>query len=525
MGLVTQIEALDATAPERRPRSNLPEYTVSEISGALKRTVEDSFGHVRVRGEISQARFAGSGHLYLRLKDEAAVLDAVCWKSSCARLGLRPEDGLEVVCTGRLTTYPGKSSYQLIIDRMELAGEGALLKLLEDRKRRLAAEGLFDGARKKPLPYLPGVIGIITSPTGAVIRDILHRLEDRFPRHVLLWPVPVQGEGAAELIADAIAGFNAFGIGAPPRPDLLIVARGGGSLEDLMPFNEEIVVRAAAASRIPLISAVGHETDTTLIDHAADHRAPTPTAAAERAVPVRADLLVQVLNAQRRVVACMSRGLERRRSDVQGLSRGLGDPGRLLDGCRQRLDDFAERLANCTRAGLEKRAGRVAELGARLRHPRDQIEDARRHLESSADRLKPFAVLSIERRRERLSALGDRLSVQPIRREAEQGGRALADWSERLGGAYERRLAKAAGDLDRLSGLLESYSYKGVLKRGFALVTDAHDHPVTSVAGAVPGAALMVEFGDGKAGVVVAGERKRPERKQLSASAEQTRLF
>src|SRR5437588_10165264 len=251
------------------PRANLPEYTVSELSSALKRRIEESFSYVRVRGEISGFKRHSSGHCYLALKDADAVLDAVCWRQTAMRLGLKPEDGMEVVCTGRLTTFPGRSKYQLVIDTMELAGVGALLKLLEERKKRLAAEGLFAVERKKKLPFLPEVIGIVTSPSGAVIRDILHRLADRFPRRVLLWPVAVQGEGAAAQIAAAIQGFNRLAAGGPvSRPDLLIIARGGGSLEDLMPFNEEIVVRAAAASVIPLISAVGHETDTTLTEQA-----------------------------------------------------------------------------------------------------------------------------------------------------------------------------------------------------------------------------------------------------------------
>src|SRR5580700_89255 len=288
--------------------SNLPEYTVSELSLALKRSIEEGFSHVRVRGEISGFKRVGSGHCYFALKDAEAVLDAVCWRQTAIRIPLKPEDGMEVVCTGRLTTYPGRSKYQLVIDSIELAGIGALLKMLEDRRQRLAAEGLFASERKKKLPFLPGVIGIVTSPTGAVIRDILHRLADRFPRHVLVWPVAVQGEGAAAQVAAAIEGFNRLVPGGRvPRPDLLIVARGGGSLEDLMPFNEEIVVRAAAASAIPLISAVGHETDTTLIDHASDRRAPTPTAAAEMAVPVRADLLNEVMNNGRRLWEYLTR--------------------------------------------------------------------------------------------------------------------------------------------------------------------------------------------------------------------------
>src|SRR6266702_822545 len=294
--------------PASNPGSNLPEYSVSELSLALKRSIEDGFGQVRVRGEISGFKRPGSGHCYFALKDADAVIDAVCWRMTAIRLALRPEDGMEVVCSGRLTTYPGRSKYQLVIDTIELAGIGALLKVLEDRRQRLAAEGLFAAERKRKLPFLPQVIGIVTSPSGAVIRDILHRLADRFPRRVLIWPVAVQGDGAAAQIAAAIAGFNGIAAGGPiPRPDLLIVARGGGSLEDLMPFNEEIVVRAAAASVIPLISAVGHETDTTLIDLASDRRAPTPTAAAEMAVPVRLDLIGELNTKTGRLTGGLSR--------------------------------------------------------------------------------------------------------------------------------------------------------------------------------------------------------------------------
>src|SRR5947199_194663 len=313
-------QPLDAATAWGEPaRANLPEYTVSELSQALKRSVEENFSYVRVRGEISGYKRHSSGHCYFALKDAEAVLDAVCWRQTAIRLPIRPEDGMEVVCTGRLTTYPGRSKYQFVIDSMALAGIGALLRILEERRQRLAGEGLFDPERKKKLPFLPEVIGIVTSPTGAVIRDILHRLADRFPRRVLLWPVAVQGEGAAAQVAAAIAGFNRLQAGGSvPRPDLLIVARGGGSLEDLMAFNEEIVVRAAAASAIPLISAVGHETDTTLIDHAADRRAPTPTAAAEigRARQRLADV-------EPRLAAAMARAIAAQRDAVDNFAGRL----------------------------------------------------------------------------------------------------------------------------------------------------------------------------------------------------------
>src|ERR1700730_5936650 len=336
---------MDDTSIAAPLRSNLAEYTVSELSRALKRSIEENFAYVRVRGEISGYKRHSSGHCYLALKDSDAVLDAVCWRTTAIRLGIKPEDGMEVVCTGRLTTFPGRSKYQLVIETIELAGIGALLKLLEERRRRLASEGLFATERKKKLPFLPEVIGIVTSPSGAVIRDILHRLSDRFPRRVLLWPVAVQGEGAAAQVAAAINGFNRLPEHGPvPRPQLIIVARGGGSLEDLMAFNEEIVVRAAAASAIPLISGVGHETDTTLVHHASDRRAPTPTAAAEMAVPVRLDLVAELGGRAARVTRSVSRLFAQRRLAPGGRARGLRDPRDLIGSGAQRLDARAGRL-------------------------------------------------------------------------------------------------------------------------------------------------------------------------------------
>src|SRR6195256_1288373 len=305
-------------------RVNLPELSVSELSLALKRTIEDAYGYVRVRGELGNVKYHSSGHIYLDLKDDKACLAGIVWRNAAPRIKVKLEAGLEVVVTGRITTFPGQSKYQIVIETLEPAGLGALMALVEERKKKLAAEGLFDAARKQALPFLPGVIGVITSPTGAVIRDILHRLADRFPRHVLVWPVRVQGDGSAEEVAAAIHGFNALASGGAIRkPDLLIVARGGGSLEDLWSFNEEIVVRAVAESLIPLISAVGHETDITLIDFAADKRAPTPTAAAEMAVPVRAELLVEVAALARRTVVCWQRWPESRRNELRAAARAL----------------------------------------------------------------------------------------------------------------------------------------------------------------------------------------------------------
>ena len=374
--------------PATPPLSNIPEFSVSEISQAVKRTLEGTFDRVRVRGEVSGFKRAASGHLYLALKDENAVLDGVCWRGTAGRLSVQPEDGMEVIASGRITSYPGRSKYQIVIDSLEMAGQGALLKLLEDRRRKLAEEGLFDEARKRALPFLPDVIGVVTSPTGAVIRDILHRLQDRFPRRVLVWPVLVQGEGAAEQVAAAIEGFNALPAGgATPRPDLLIVARGGGSLEDLWAFNEEVVVRAAAASAIPLISAVGHETDTTLIDFAADRRAPTPTAAAEMAVPVRRDLVLQMTDWERRMLAGASRLLEERRTLLEGLGRGLVDPRRLLEELTQRLDERSERLKAAWQALIKDRRGELARLEAALIHPRQLVAVKGEQLAAYAGRL------------------------------------------------------------------------------------------------------------------------------------------
>lgn len=339
----------------------LPEFTVSEISFAIKRTMEDAFARVRVKGEIFGCKRADSGHYYLSLKDENANLSAVCWKGIAASLPVRPEDGLEVVATGRITTFAGKSSYQLVIEQLEVAGTGALLKLLEKRKQKFAAEGLFDAAHKKKIPYLPRTIGVVTSPTGAVIRDIIHRITDRFPSRVIVWPTLVQGEGAATQIAAAVNGFNALPANGPiPRPDLLIVARGGGSLEDLWCFNEEIVIRAVYNSSIPLISAVGHETDTMLIDYVSDLRAPTPTGAAEFAVPVKSELNAAVLTLQSRLASAGNRYLQERRSLLDGLKRGIPNLEQILAENIQKLDDRIDRLHLSFKNYLENRKNQLS---------------------------------------------------------------------------------------------------------------------------------------------------------------------
>ena len=455
---------------------NLPVVSVGDISRAIKGALEGAFARVRVRGEISGFKRAASGHLYFTLKDADAVLDAVCWRGGAGRLGLAPEDGMEVVATGRITAYAGRSKYQIVVEDLELAGEGALLKLLDDRRRKLAAEGLFDEERKKPLPFLPEVIGVVTSPTGAVIRDIAHRLRDRFPRHVLLWPVLVQGKGAAEQIADAIEGFNRLADAAmPPRPDVIIVARGGGSLEDLWAFNEEVVVRAAAASVIPLISAVGHETDTTLIDFAADRRAPTPSAAAEMAVPVRIELLAQVLDDGSRLASAVNRLLRELRTRLEGGGRGLPNLGRLVESFLQRLDDWSERLVKGLGTNLESRRATLGRLVARIPHPRAELRHARSQIDHVTRALEP---------------------------------------------AVRSRLRDGRNRLEHTAELLRSTSYQRVLERGFVLVRDAAGGPVVARRGLEPGMDLTLSFRDGDAGVTVmnggprkpskGGTRKRP---------------
>ncbi|WPZ03554.1 exodeoxyribonuclease VII large subunit [Blastomonas marina] len=394
-----------------RAGDNAEPFSVSEISAQLKRTVEDRFGFVRIRGELSGVKRAASGHLYASLKDDKARIDAVMWRGSVDRLAFQPEDGLEVVASGKLTTYPGRSNYQIVIERMEVAGEGALLALLEKTKQRLGAEGLFDAERKRRLPLLPCTIGVVTSPTGSVIRDILHRLADRFPSHVMVWPVIVQGKGSAEQVAAAVRGFGAIEPGgALARPDVLIVARGGGSIEDLWGFNEEVVARAIAESPIPVISAVGHETDTTLADFAADKRAPTPTAAAEMAVPVRAELAGWISELGQRQRAATGRTIDLGKERLAARTERLPDGESLLQPYAQRLDELAERL----RRGLVDRArtGRERLAGLRLSPAvlEGHLRQARHAL--AAQRLAPQLVLGpLARRRESLAALA-RLAEQ-----------------------------------------------------------------------------------------------------------------
>ncbi len=493
------------------PQGNQPEYTVSELSGAVKRVIEGEFGLVRVRGEVGRVSRPSSGHLYFDLKDDRAVIAAVSWKGQVARMQVRPEEGMEVVATGRMTTFPGQSKYQLIVEDVAPAGAGALMAMLEKRKAALGAEGLFDPARKKPIPYLPRVIGVVTSPSGAVIRDILHRLRDRFPRHVLIWPVAVQGQDCAAQVAAAIRGFNAIEPGGPiPRPDVLIVARGGGSLEDLWGFNEEVVVRAAAESRIPLISAVGHETDTTLIDHAADLRAPTPTAAAELAVPVRLELLAALDALGARLTRGIGQGLILRRQRLRDLSRALPRVETLVSTPRQRLDAAGLRLG----AGLglavarkhrdyDRVAGRLqpAALRGLVARQADQVA-------AKGERLRRAILLRLERRGERLEALAARLAPALARmlgdagRKVADGRRDLARLAERLEAAPRQQLARLADRLEALDRTRVTLGYHETLKRGYAVVR-GDGAVVTSKAGAEKAAALEIEFRDGR--LVVGG--------------------
>lgn len=466
--------------PPESAANNAHEFSVSEISFALKRTVEETFGHVRVRGEITGYRGPhSSGHCYFGLKDDKARIDAVVWRGAFQKLRFKPEEGMEVIATGKLTTYPGSSKYQIVIEHLEPAGVGALMALLEERRKKLGAEGLFAPERKRPLPFLPEVIGVVTSPTGAVIRDILHRLQDRFPRRVIVWPVRVQGETSAAEVAAAIEGFNAMKKGgALPRPDVLIVARGGGSIEDLWSFNEEIVVRAAAASEIPLISAVGHETDTTLIDFAADRRAPTPTAAAEMAVPVRGDLIADVRDKGTRLMRGQTRLVEDCRTRLTGLARGLPKLADLVALPRQRFDNAADKLGRALIRATE---------------------------------VKGAAFHRIE----------GRLSDRPIRQKIATERKALPQLLERLSRAETRHLGDLARRLDGTGKLLESYSYHGVLKRGYAVVRDAEGKPVRMAAGQNAGDALDIEFADGHLGAVVApGGAPKPQAKKAAKKVE-----
>ncbi len=416
---------------------NLPIYSVSEISNVIKNTIESDFSHVRVRGEVSGSKKATSGHIYFSLKDESFVLDSICWRGTASKLKILPDDGLEIVAMGRLTTYGARSKYQLIVDSIELAGEGALLKLLEERKEKLKKEGVFDQSKKKTLPFLPETIGVVTSPTGAVFRDIIHRLKARFGRHIILWPVPVQGQNAAKNIVEAINGFNSL---EPqkniPTPDIIIIARGGGSLEDLWPFNEETIVRAVAASVIPIISAIGHEVDMTLIDYVSDVRAPTPSAAAEIAVPVRSEILAHALEQGQRKVNAMNRIIRDRILALELAKRGLPKLDRLTENSYQRIDELFERLRHGLLIGIKTQQQLFMPISKRVRFPIKQIEEAEKNLRHENGNL--------------------------VR-------------------AFNQFFRDRRNKLTELSKLLESYSYERVLDRGFAVLQTDNAETIESV--------------------------------------------
>lgn len=511
--------------------TNAAEFSVSEIAQAVKRTVEDEFGHVRVRGEISGFRGQhASGHAYFTLKDENAAIDAVIWKTSYARLTFKPQEGLEIIATGRLTTFPRSSKYQIVIENIEPAGAGALMALLEERRKKLAAEGLFARERKRALPYLPRVIGVITSPTGAVIRDILHRLDDRFPSHVLVWPVRVQGETCAPEVVNAIEGFNALVPGgAIPRPDLLIVARGGGSIEDLWGFNEEAVVRAVAASGIPIISAVGHETDTTLVDYASDMRAPTPTAAAEAAVPVRAELIAYVEDQGARQRQAARRLSASARDRLRAASAGLPRPGDLVATQRQRLDHASANLLSGLRHSVSDRRlalsriaprltpqlldRRQSEAAERLRNLslraeaglRKTVDRARLTFDPTANRLTGATQRMVERKRAGFEAIGPKLSPNALRAELRHAQTQLSPLGGRLGTAIAQWMAQRSAALQQAGKLLDTLSYKSVLARGYAVIKDADGNLVREKAALTPGDMVSIELADGAIGASISG--------------------
>lgn len=525
---------------ESAPLTNVAEYSVSEISGALKRAVEDQFGHVRVRGEISGYRGPhSSGHAYFALKDDRAKLEAVVWKGTMSRLRFRPEEGMEVIATGKLTTYPGSSKYQIVIDNLEPAGAGALMALLEERKRKLAAEGLFEAGAKRALPFMPHVIGVVTSPTGAVIRDILHRIADRFPLHVVVWPVRVQGETSGAEVCAAIQGFNALDHGGPiARPDLIIVARGGGSLEDLWGFNDEACARAVFHSQIPLIAAVGHETDWTLIDLVADRRAPTPTGAAEMAVPVKAELEARLASLSARLQGAVLRGLDRRLQGLRSLSRALPSADAMLALPRRRFDEATGRLERSltvtTQAkrrrldalrlspavlerrmeALERDLGRAA---ARLPLAQRRGLDAAKARLPQPDRLERLLARKLQQDRLHFDRQMRRIRPRPLLDRVATFRTALDQLTARHGRAMLARIAETRSGLAQADRMLSSLSYKGVLKRGFAVVHDADGAPVTAAGAVNFGDRLSLEFADGRVDAVAGANETPPAPRQKPA--------
>ncbi|MDW6025143.1 exodeoxyribonuclease VII large subunit [Mesorhizobium sp. BAC0120] len=500
-------------------RSNATEYTVSEISGALKRAIEDQFGNVRVRGEISGYRGPhSSGHAYFALKDDRARIEAVIWKTTMARLRFRPEEGMEVIASGRLTTYPGSSKYQIVIDNLEPAGAGALMALLEERKRKLAAEGLFEASRKRRLPFMPKVIGVVTSPTGAVIRDILHRIKDRFPVHIIVWPVRVQGDTAGPEATAAVDGFNALAAsGAIPRPDVLIVARGGGSLEDLWGFNDEALARAVAASGIPVISAVGHETDWTLVDFVADMRAPTPTGAAEMAVPVKAELEAGLASLGARLRACASRGIDRRRQALRAAARALPSADQLLALPRRRFDEATSRLARGLVVNTERKRARLGAVRLSPAVLTRRVTQGRKDVRALSDRLLAALRAEVRDRRSRFERDARRFDPAVLTRRHQAFRERLGVLQSRGDRSIEVSLERRFSRLVQADRLLSTLSYQAVLERGFAVVSNADGTIVKSAASIFAGERLTLTLADGKANAIATGEAaSRTQRTKLS---------
>jgi exodeoxyribonuclease VII large subunit len=491
----------EPVASTARQGANLPEYSVSELSFAIKRTLEGAYAYVRLKGEISGFRGAhSSGHCYFALKDDKAKIEAVIWRTTVQALRIKPAEGLEVIATGRVTSFPGKSTYQIVIDALEPAGVGALMALLEERKKKLGAEGLFAEGKKRRLPFLPRVIGVITSPTGAVIRDMLAGFAERFPARVLLWPVRVQGETSAGEVAAAIRGFNALSPGGRiPRPDVLIVARGGGSLEDLWGFNEEIVVRAAAESQIPLVSAVGHETDWTLIDLAADARAPTPTKAAEWAVPKYADLVEQVGKFSLRLATAARRALDGMRAHLRAAMRGLPRRGELVALPRQRYDAVERRLGRALIANARVHTTRLARVAVRLAPRLLEVRIARRreHLTSLARHAASSLARVTGPKRARLERVAGRIAPHVLTVRVSRAAERLHALEARAAQGMVNAVARRRARLDGAAQLLSSLGYHSVLQRGFALVRTASGAGLRSVAQVAPGDKLDIELADG----------------------------
>ncbi len=510
------------------PGSNTPEFTVSEVAGSVKKLIEAELGWVRIKGEVGRVIIARSGHMYFDLKDDRSVLSCMTWKGQVSGLGIVPEEGMEVIAEGKMTASGFQSKFALNAQRMTVAGEGALMALLEKRKKLLAGEGLFEESLKQPLPYLPDVIGVITSLQGAVIRDILHRLRDRFPRKVLIWPVAVQGAACAPEVARAIKGFNAFSVGGSmPRPDLLIVARGGGSVEDLWGFNEEIVARAAAASDIPLISAVGHETDTTLIDFVSDKRAPTPTAAAELAVPVRHELAAWVDQAEARMSTALSSGLTRRDQRLRDLARALPKAQSLTDVPQQRLDTVGDKLGPALMAGVQRRSIKLADVSGALRPGTLQrmIANDRKRLDVLSARLGPALGRSVTSKSDKLAVRIARFDPKRLMKDVQTRHETLERAVARMVDGGHRQIDALTRKLEAMDRLRMTLGYKATLDRGYAIVR-GDGAIVTTAKAASKAGVLEIEFADKK--MTVGGKSAKPSKpspKPAASPTDQGSLF